>query len=57
MLVKLTSERVLDRKMKRQILGGITCTEQCKDDCNNDEQIRTSLNGDAGNSASIEERP
>jgi hypothetical protein len=47
MLVKLTNVKVLDDKMKRQILGGADCSDQCLDDCNSDEQIRTTLNGDA----------
>ena len=53
MLSKLSKSRVLDNKMKRQILGGLTCKQQCQSDCNNDEQIRTGLNGDSGNLASI----
>lgn len=46
MLVKLTSVKVLDNKMKRQILGG-SCSDQCFDDCNSDTQIQKSANGDA----------
>jgi len=46
MLVKLTSVKVLDNKMKRQIFGG-DCTDQCKDDCANDAQIQASAGGDA----------
>jgi hypothetical protein len=53
MLTKLSNSRVLDNKMKRQILGGLTCKQQCQSDCNHDDQIRTALNGDSGNSASI----
>lgn len=45
MLVKLTSVKVLDNKMKRQIFGG-DCTDQCKDDCANDAQIQASAGGD-----------
>jgi hypothetical protein len=48
MLRKLTNgTRVLDEKMKKQIFGGASCANQCKDDCNNDEQIRKALDGDA----------
>ena len=45
MLEKLTNVRVLDKKMKRQILGGADCGVQCGKDCT-DPDLTKQIGGD-----------